>query len=193
VAYTNNNQVDLGEIKDGKFRDIFKFQVIVTSMITGDCISIEPEALKNQMEIETIVFTNNNTFLFWSTKEYFIYNIEGKLIFNGTISTDKVSFNCRNDQMANFSVFQKLIHVFYKDPQNVRFVTGSGVDDNWDLSIMAKIDGQSLSPFTFSSALTFDDDRSLISGYVCMENESVTGKTIDLEEDNDNIGLGILA
>jgi hypothetical protein len=104
AAYTNNNQVDLGEMKNGKFRDIFKFQVIVTSMITGDCISIEPEALKNQMEIETIVFTNNNTFLFWSTKEYFIYNIEGKLIFNGTISTDKVSFNCRNDQMANFSV-----------------------------------------------------------------------------------------
>jgi hypothetical protein len=58
---------------------------------------------------------------------------------------------------------------------------------------MAKIDGQSLLPFTFSSALTFDDDRSLISGYVCMENESVTGKKIDLEEDNDNIGLGISA
>ncbi len=75
----------------------------------------------------------------------------------------------------------------------MRFVTGSGVDDDWDLSIMAKIDGQSLLPFTFSSALTFDDDRSLISGYVCMENESVTGKKIDLEEDNDNIGLGISA
>ncbi|GMT33781.1 hypothetical protein PFISCL1PPCAC_25078, partial [Pristionchus fissidentatus] len=104
AAYTNNNQI------------------IVISLITGEYISIEPEIMVNQMEVENVEWTLGNQVLIWSRTHFFIFALDGKLVHTLTI-----------DQIGGG---KKLLHAFYCGPNRNRFVTWSGERDDWDLTMV---------------------------------------------------------
>uniref|UniRef100_A0AC35GEJ8 Uncharacterized protein n=1 Tax=Panagrolaimus sp. PS1159 TaxID=55785 RepID=A0AC35GEJ8_9BILA len=71
VAYSNNNQI------------------VVMSMISGEHRSIEPDGMENQMEIGKIVFTPDSQILVWSNSQFYLYDVEGKLLHRERISADQ--------------------------------------------------------------------------------------------------------
>ena len=59
------------------------------SMISGEHRSIEPDGMENQMEIGKIVFTNEQQILVWSSSQFYLYDVDGKLLHRERISTDQ--------------------------------------------------------------------------------------------------------
>ena len=68
VAYSNNNQV------------------VAMSLITGDHVTIEPEGMEEQMEVERIGFTylsdagEAQRILLWSQRQFYLYELDGRLV-----------------------------------------------------------------------------------------------------------------
>ncbi|CAI4228678.1 unnamed protein product [Auanema sp. JU1783] len=135
VSYTNNNQI------------------IVTSLITGEFISIEPSSMTNQMEIQKIEFTHDKNIILWTSTEYLIYSTEGKLIQEGT-STD--------DQR------KKLVNVFHSS-SILLVLSSSGEKDEWSLSLNGKINGSAIECPLFDGAIAFENDQ-FNHGYSCIKN-----------------------
>ena len=57
------------------------------SLISGEHRSIEPDGMENQMEIGKVTFTSNQQILVWSKSQFYLYDIEGKLLHREKIET----------------------------------------------------------------------------------------------------------
>lgn len=75
------------------------------SLLSGDFKSVEPDGLKQQMQIEKIQFTSQQDILIWSTKQYYLFNTNGKLLHCEQLQTIFKS----NDKVKLF-IF--LMHLF---------------------------------------------------------------------------------
>lgn len=50
------------------------------SLIAGEFKIVEPEGMEKQMEIGKIVFTEDGNILVWSSRLFYLYDIEGTLL-----------------------------------------------------------------------------------------------------------------
>ena len=63
--------------------NIYKYkalQIVVMSLISGEHRSIEPDGMENQMEIGKITFTSGQQILVWSKSQFYLYDVDGKLL-----------------------------------------------------------------------------------------------------------------
>lgn len=74
VAYSNDNQV-CSETQSWN-----PFKVVLMSLITGEYCMVEPDGMENQMEIGKVEFTPEQNILLWSSSQFYIYSVEGKLL-----------------------------------------------------------------------------------------------------------------
>lgn len=68
------------------------------SLLSGDFKNVEPEGLEQQMQIEKIQFTSQQDILIWSTKQYYLFNTNGKLLHREKLQTISKS----NDKVKVF-------------------------------------------------------------------------------------------
>uniref|UniRef100_A0A1I7RSF5 WD_REPEATS_REGION domain-containing protein n=1 Tax=Bursaphelenchus xylophilus TaxID=6326 RepID=A0A1I7RSF5_BURXY len=145
--------------KDDKYVAAFSNNntVSIMSLITGDHINIDPDGMEGQMEIGKVVFTEDDKILFWSTSQYYLYDVDGKLLHRERL----------DPQMGK----KNLIEVFYKERKSVRFLTWSGDKDDWNVTMVGREENKLLTPFKFAASLAFFDSR-FVTGIMCVEDEN---------------------
>ncbi|CAB3397348.1 unnamed protein product [Caenorhabditis bovis] len=152
ASYTNNNQI------------------IITSLVTGEFISIEPESLVTQMELQNIAFIANNNILVWSKSTYLMYTVDGRLISQGSESDGENN---------------NIIHIFHRDKFNILYLLWNGERDDWNLVLTGNVRDDKtnskgkLINFHCEADITFVDDY-FRHGYACITHKSSS----DLEGDH---------
>lgn len=146
VAYSNNNTLS------------------IMSLITGDYINVEPDGMDNQMEIGKVTFTEEGKILLWSSTQFYLYDVDGKLLHRERVDP-QTGKKC-------------LIEVFYKDRKSVRLLTRTGEKDDWNVTITGREENKQISSFSFAASLVFFDSR-YVTGLMCVaENNNGQGNVI---------------
>ncbi|TKR88811.1 hypothetical protein L596_012996 [Steinernema carpocapsae] len=150
LLVTVSNQFIVWEIATGDLARI----VIVVSLITGDFVSIENEVLTEQMQIVAVEFTTEGDVLFWSNDEVFVYSKDGRF----------------QEAIVDFrGGVKKLLHVFTTSlRRSMRFVTWSGENDDWKITVTGYDGIKALKPLICSGSVVFVNSE-LTSGYCSIE------------------------
>uniref|UniRef100_A0A1I8AA47 WD_REPEATS_REGION domain-containing protein n=2 Tax=Steinernema glaseri TaxID=37863 RepID=A0A1I8AA47_9BILA len=139
-------------------------QVVIISLITGDFVSIENETLTEQMQIVSAEFTSDGEVLFWSNDEIFFYSKDGKFLHSIT------DFSGGN---------KKLLHVFTTtNRHSMRFVTWSGENDDWTITLTGSEKSSVLKPFPCCGSIIFVN-AELTIGYCGIESGTTVPENSD--------------
>ncbi|KAI1720797.1 nuclear distribution protein nudF-2 [Ditylenchus destructor] len=115
------------------------------SLITGDFWSVEPDGMDNQMAIEKVAFTHNQQILLWSTSQFYLYDLDGRLIHR-----ERLDQTLQN---------KDLIYVFFISKRSVRLLAvNQGDKDDWNVTISGREEDRQIRPFIFSASMVFFDE-----------------------------------